>query len=72
MSRYGMIIDTRTCIGCMDCVVACKTENQVPEGFNRDWITYDTSGSFPTTSPRRATGAWASVATITCGRPTVD
>jgi Fe-S-cluster-containing dehydrogenase component len=31
----------------MDCVVACKTENNVPEGFNRDWITYETIGKFP-------------------------
>jgi len=32
----------------MDCVVACKTENSVPEGLNRDWIAYDTAGQFPT------------------------
>ena len=48
MARYGMVIDTRKCVGCMDCVVACKTENQVPEGLNRDWIAYDTTGVFPT------------------------
>jgi Fe-S-cluster-containing dehydrogenase component len=48
MARYGMAIDTRRCVGCMDCVVACKTENEVPEGLNRDWIAYDTRGSFPT------------------------
>ena len=48
MARYGMVIDTRRCVGCMDCVVACKTENQVPEGLNRDWIAYDTMGAFPT------------------------
>ena len=48
MARYGMVIDTRKCVGCMDCVVACKTENGVPEGFNRDWITTDASGRFPT------------------------
>jgi Fe-S-cluster-containing dehydrogenase component len=47
MPRFGMAIDTRKCVGCMDCVVACKTENQVPEGFNRDWIAYDTNGRFP-------------------------
>ena len=28
MARYGMVIDTRKCVGCMDCVVACQTENQ--------------------------------------------
>jgi len=48
MARYGMVIDTRKCVGCTDCVVACKTENQVPEGLNRDWITDDATGSFPT------------------------
>jgi len=30
MARLGMVIDTRQCVGCMDCVVACKTENDVP------------------------------------------
>ena len=48
MARFGMAIDTAKCVGCMDCVVACKTENSVPEGFNRDWITYDSMGTFPT------------------------
>jgi Fe-S-cluster-containing dehydrogenase component len=43
-----MAIDTRKCVGCMDCVVACKTENRVPEGFNRDWIVQDVRGKFPT------------------------
>ena len=38
MSRFGMVIDTRRCVGCHDCVVACKTENGVPEGYSRDWI----------------------------------
>jgi len=32
MTRFAMVIDTKTCIGCGDCVVACKTENKVPEG----------------------------------------
>ena len=50
MARFGMVIDTKRCVGCMDCVVACKTENQVPEGFNRDWITTEVRGKFPTLS----------------------
>jgi Fe-S-cluster-containing dehydrogenase component len=50
MARLGMAIDTRKCIGCMDCVVACKTENGVPEGLNRDWITQRLAGAFPTLS----------------------
>jgi len=47
MSRYIMVIDTRRCVGCMDCVVACKTENGIPEGHTRDWITERTAGEFP-------------------------
>jgi Fe-S-cluster-containing dehydrogenase component len=47
MSRFVMLIDTITCVGCMDCVVACKTENNVAEGFNRSWIVQETSGKFP-------------------------
>jgi Fe-S-cluster-containing dehydrogenase component len=48
MARLGMAIDTRLCVGCQDCVVACKTENQTPEGMHRDWIAQELSGSFPT------------------------
>ena len=47
MARYGMAIDTARCVGCMDCVVACQTENEVPEGFCRDWITTGVTGRFP-------------------------
>lgn len=47
MKRYAMVIDTKTCIGCGDCVVACKVENSVPEGFCRDWIVSEVMGSFP-------------------------
>lgn len=47
MARYGMVIDTKKCVGCMDCVVACKTENSLPEGYDRDWIVHDVRGNFP-------------------------
>jgi len=50
MARLGMVIDTRRCVGCMDCVVACKTENGTPEGMNRDWITHALAGQYPTLS----------------------
>ena len=52
MARLGMVIDTRRCVGCMDCVVACKTENQVPEGMNRDWITTRRRGASPSCRSR--------------------
>ena len=47
MPRFGMVIDTRKCVGCMDCVVACKTENDVPDGFCRDWISQRLEGTMP-------------------------
>ena len=47
MARFVMVIDTKKCVGCQDCVIACKTENQVPEGFSRDWLAYETIGKFP-------------------------
>ena len=47
MTKYAMVIDTRTCIGCGDCVVACKIENKVPEGLNRDWVVEITQGRYP-------------------------
>lgn len=50
MSRYGMAIDTRLCIGCEDCVVACNIENDVPVGNRRCRVTSETSGRFPKVS----------------------
>ena len=47
MARYGMVIDTKLCVGCSDCVVACKTENNVPEGYTKDWITEEAFGNYP-------------------------
>jgi len=46
-----MVIDTRRCVGCYDCVVAAK-RNGVPEGYSRDWITEEVHGAFPTLQMR--------------------
>ena len=45
--RYVMVMDTRRCVGCQTCVLACKAENGVPLNGFRDWIVTETSGSFP-------------------------
>jgi Fe-S-cluster-containing dehydrogenase component len=46
-ARYVMTVDTRRCVGCNACVIACKQENQLPLGAFRDWITIETRGVFP-------------------------
>jgi Fe-S-cluster-containing dehydrogenase component len=46
-SRYGMVIDTRTCVGCAACVIGCKAENDVAEGYTRDWIRTLLTGEYP-------------------------
>lgn len=45
--RYGMVVDTRRCVGCSACVLACKAENDVPDGYCRDWIVTEYKGAFP-------------------------
>ncbi len=48
--RYAMAVDTRRCVGCSACVIACKTENRLPEGGFRDWVVQETAGAFPALS----------------------
>ncbi len=36
--KYAIVIDTLNCIDCKACLIACKVENKVPEGFWRNWI----------------------------------
>ena len=43
----AMGIDTKKLVGCSDCVVACQTENDVPIGYCRDWITETVNGTYP-------------------------
>lgn len=45
--RYGMVIDTRRCVGCQNCVLACQEENGLPLNSFRDWIVFETAGAFP-------------------------
>lgn len=45
--RYGMLIDTRRCVGCHACSVSCRSENNVPENHHRSWVEYTEKGTFP-------------------------
>lgn len=47
--RYGMLIDTRRCVGCHACSVACRSENNVPLGHHRSWVEYTERGQYPNT-----------------------
>lgn len=50
--RYGMAIDTRRCVNCQACVVACKAENEVPAGRSRNWVREQEAGAFPSLAVR--------------------
>jgi tetrathionate reductase subunit B len=45
--KYGIVIDTSKCIDCKACMIACKVENNLPDGFWRNWIRpmWDLDGS---------------------------
>jgi len=45
--RYAMAVDSKKCVGCSDCVVACQTENNVPIGYARDWVREINHGIYP-------------------------
>jgi Fe-S-cluster-containing dehydrogenase component len=45
--KYAMIIDTRRCVGCTACVITCKSENNVPNGYCRDWVDQIIKGHYP-------------------------
>lgn len=47
MPRYAMVIDQRTCVGCMACITACNAENRVPLGYYRTRVVEIVTGEFP-------------------------
>ena len=49
VTRFGFVIDQRSCIGCHACTVACKVEHGVELGVFRTWVKYIEQGEFPDT-----------------------
>ena len=42
-----MTVDTKRCVGCQACVIACKQENALPPHSTRSWVVQETHGVFP-------------------------
>jgi len=48
MARYAMILDTRRCIGCESCTVACRVGNKLPiDMIYNPVTTVGPTGTFP-------------------------
>ena len=47
MPRYAMVIDLQRCVGCSACSIACRNENNVPDGIYWSNKITETSGTFP-------------------------
>ncbi len=45
--RYAIVIDSKKCIACRACAVACRAENQVPLAYSRNWLNQELRGDFP-------------------------
>lgn len=45
--RYAMAVDSRKCVGCSACVIACKEENGLALADFRAWVASETRGTFP-------------------------
>jgi Fe-S-cluster-containing dehydrogenase component len=47
VARYAMTVDQRLCVTCNACVLACKSENAVPDHEARCWTVQAERGAFP-------------------------
>lgn len=45
--RYALAVDSRKCINCKACSVACRAENRVPPDKRRNWLNEEHRGEWP-------------------------
>lgn len=45
--RFAIVIDSKKCINCKGCNVACRAQNNVPLPLSRNRINEETRGTFP-------------------------
>jgi Fe-S-cluster-containing dehydrogenase component len=45
--RYALVVDSRKCLNCKACSVACRAENGVPLEHSRNWMNEEVRGQFP-------------------------
>lgn len=47
VKNYGMVIDLDKCVACQACTIACKIENNLPEGVFWNQVLSDWTGEYP-------------------------
>lgn len=47
MTRWGMVIDLRKCVGCQTCTIACKMEHSLPPGTFWRYVVDLEVGTYP-------------------------
>lgn len=52
MSRWGMVIDLRKCVGCQTCTIACKQTNNTPPQVFWRWVADIETGEYPDVNRR--------------------
>lgn len=48
--KYAMLLDLRKCVACHACTVSCKSENNIPLGYFRTWVSEIEKGTYPNVS----------------------